>query len=125
MSVIQHAERNIAECGKTGCACTRTLYPSVRTRFREEVVRRAAAARAAGALPVTGRLSYVSFGAGHLLADLDLVCGLEEQGFTVEAAALIDTASISGVQPLPSTAFGLAPWSSSRRTANTAPQPAA
>ncbi len=83
---------SLAECGKTGCACTRTLYPRVRTRFREEVVRRAVAARAAGALPATGRLSYVSLGAGHLLADLDLVCGLEEQGFTVEAAALIDTA---------------------------------
>ena len=45
----------LAECGKTGCACTRTLYPRVRTRFREEVVRRTCAARAEGVLPADGR----------------------------------------------------------------------
>ena len=81
---------SLAECGRTGCACTRNLYPRVRQRWREEIARRAAAARDAGMLPADGRISYASYGSGRLLTDLDVVCALQAAGFVVEAAALID-----------------------------------
>ena len=81
---------SLAECGRTGCACTRVLHPGVRKRFREEVVRRASAARQVGSLPASGHISYVSFGSGLLLGDLDVICGLQQAGFTIVAAAFID-----------------------------------
>jgi hypothetical protein len=82
---------SLAECGRTGCACTRTLYPSVRKRFREEIVRRASEARESGAFPAEAQISYVSFGSGLLLGDLDVICGLQEAGFSIESASFVDT----------------------------------
>lgn len=81
---------SLAECGRTGCACLRTLYPAVRTRFRQEVVRFASAAREAGSLPSDGIVTYASFGSGVLLGDLDVLCGLQEAGFTIDDAAFVD-----------------------------------
>jgi len=81
---------SLAECGLTACACTRSLYPTVRKDFREAVVCRALAAREAGTLSADGRLSYTSLGSGRLLGDLDVICGLQEAGFTIETAAFID-----------------------------------
>ena len=81
---------SLAECGKTGCACTRLLFPEVRTGFRREVVRRAVEGRASGRLPADGRIVYASIGAGLLLSDFDLICGLQQAGFTLTSVALID-----------------------------------
>jgi len=81
---------SLAECGHAACACTRSLYPDVRRRFREEVVRRALAGRADGTLPADGYLSYASLGSGLLLGDLDVICGLQQAGFTLMNAAFID-----------------------------------
>ena len=64
--------------------------PDVRRRFREEVVRRALAGRADGTLPADGYLSYASLGSGLLLGDLDVICGLQQAGFTLMNAAFID-----------------------------------
>ena len=81
---------SLAECGKTGCACTRLLFPEVRTGFRREVVRRAVEGRASGRLPADGRIVYASIGAGLPLSDFDLICGLQQAGFTLTSVALID-----------------------------------
>jgi hypothetical protein len=81
---------SLAECGRTACACTRSLYPTVRKHFREAVVRRVLAAREAGTLPGDGKLSYTSLGSGMLLGDFDVICGLQEAGFTIETATFID-----------------------------------
>ena len=82
---------SLAECGRSNCACTRSLHPHVRRRFREEVVKRAVAAQAEGHLPADGRLVYVSLGSGLLLGDLDVICGLQLAGFSVLSATFIDT----------------------------------
>ena len=82
---------SLAECGHSDCACTRSLYPWVRQRFREEVVQRATDAQAAGSLPANGRINYVSVGSGLLLGDLDVIMGLQDTGFKIEHATFIDS----------------------------------
>ena len=77
---------SLAECGKTGCYCVRTIFPSVRKRFREEVARVMSAA-----MKPSSSISYVSLGSGQLLGDLDVLCALQSVGFTISSVALIDS----------------------------------
>jgi hypothetical protein len=80
---------SLAECGHASCACSRVQFPSTRKRFREELVRRVAAAVELQALP--SNIVYVGLGSGLLLGDLDVMMGLQEAGVTIEEAAFIDT----------------------------------
>lgn len=93
LAAAQHDEllplASMAECGHAECACTRFVHPRVRRRFREEVVRRAHAARDRGAVP--SQLRYIGVGSGLLLGDLDVLMGLQAAGFTIEMAIFIDT----------------------------------
>ena len=83
---------SLAECGHTECFCTRSTYPWVRRRFREEVVSRAVEARARREQPfANGRLTYVGLGSGLLLGDLDVLMGLQAAGFVIEHATFVDT----------------------------------
>lgn len=83
---------SLAECGHMNCACTRSPHNSwVRRRFREEVVRRCLDAFSREDGGAGRELCYVSFGAGLLLGDLDVICGLQAAGFTVVTAVMVDT----------------------------------
>ena len=81
---------SLAECGHRECACTRTLHPWVRHRFREALVERALAAQRSGDIPSDGRIHYVGVGSGLLLGDLDVIAGLQEAGFVIAHASFID-----------------------------------
>ena len=80
---------SLAECGHSECACTRSRFPWVRRRFREEVTRRAVAARASGTL--SSSISYVGLGSGLLLGDLDVIMALQDEGFTIANATFVDS----------------------------------
>ena len=81
---------SLAECGAGDCACTRTLFPWVRRRFRDGVTRRALMAVEQREWPADGRIHYVSFGSGLLLGDLDLIVALQEAGLTIASATFVD-----------------------------------
>ena len=86
---------SLSECADTDCGCYRLTKPWVRASMARGIGRLSALSFAKG-----DSVRYLSIGCGMLLTDLQVLCALQEAGFTIESAAFVD--ECLGVSKLPS-----------------------
>ena len=83
--------RSLSECGDVKCTCNRQSYPWVREQFKAHVLR-AFQGMDRCASHGHSSLHYVSLGAGGCLADLEIICALQDEGHRIRSASFVDTA---------------------------------